>query len=277
MQKTAEKEANMSNTKLSLGIVLLSLFTLIISGCTTPQPIPTPVPTPAPSPSPTPTPEPIPIKILQSEKQRITSPVVNESDFNTLIVENSAFAFDLYQLLKKENNNVFFSPYSISQALAMTYAGARGETEKQMSDTLHFILSQDRLHPTFNSLDIELSKRGEGAKGKDEEGFRLHIVNAIWGQRDYKFLTEFLDVLAEDYGAGLRVLDFVNAPEESRITINDWVSEQTESRIEDLIPQGAIDALTRLVLTNAIYFNAAWQFPFNEEATSDGPFYLLDG
>ncbi len=267
----------MSKTRLSVGIVLLSLVTLIMSGCATPQPIPSPAPAPAPSPPPSPTPAPISVNILQSEKPRITSPEVNESDFTMLVEENSAFAFDLYQLLRQDNNNVFFSPYSISQALAMTYSGARGETEKQMSDTLHFVLSQDRLHPAFNGLDIELSKRGEGAQGKDEEGFRLNIVNAIWGQEDYRFLSEFLDVLAENYGAGLRALDFVNAPEESRITINDWVSEQTEGRIEDLIPEGAIDALTRLVLTNAIYFNAAWQFPFNEDATTDGPFYLLDG
>ena len=269
----------MSKTRLSVGIVLLSLVTLIMSGCATPQPIPspTPAPAPAPSPPPSPTPAPISVNILQSEKPRITSPEVNESDFTMLVEENSAFAFDLYQLLRQDTNNVFFSPYSISQALAMTYSSARGETEKQMSDTLHFVLSQDRLHPAFNGLDIELSKRGEGAQGKDEEGFRLNIVNAIWGQEGYRFLPEFLDVLAENYGAGLRALDFVNAPEESRITINDWVSEQTEGRIEDLIPEGAIDALTRLVLTNAIYFNAAWQFPFNEDATTDGPFYLLDG
>ena len=267
----------MSKTKLRIGIVLLSLVTLIISGCTAPQPIPSPVPTPAPSPSPTPTPIPTSVNILQSEKQRVTSPEVNEADLVTMVNSNSDFSFDLYQALSDTDGNLFYSPYSISLALAMTYAGACGETEKQMSDTLHFDLPQDRLHPTYNGLDIELSKRGEGAKGKDEEGFRLHIVNAIWGQEDYEFLSEFLDVLAENYGAGLRVLDFVNASEESRITINDWVSEQTEGRIEDLIPQGAIDALTRLVLTNAIYFNAAWQFPFNEEATSDGPFYLLDG
>ncbi|MBU2534615.1 MAG: serpin family protein [Chloroflexota bacterium] len=269
----------MSKTRLSAGIVLLSLVTLIMSGCATPQPIPSPAPAPAPAPSPppSPTPAPISVNILQSEKPRITSPEVNESDFTMLVEENSAFAFDLYQLLRQENNNVFFSPYSISQALAMTYSSARGETEKQMSDTLRFVLSQDRLHPAFNGLDIELSKRGEGAQGKDEEGFRLNIVNAIWGQEDYRFLSEFLDVLAENYGAGLRALDFVNAPEASRITINDWISEQTEGRIEDLIPEGAIDALTRLVLTNAIYFNAAWQFPFNEDATTDGPFYLLDG
>lgn len=277
MQEAAEKEVSMIKTRLSVGIILLSMVVILLAGCATPQPIPPPAPAPAPSPSPAPAPAPISVNILQSEKPRITSPEVNESDLTMLVEENNAFAFDLYQLLRQDNNNVFFSPYSISQALAMTYAGARSDTEKQISDTLHFIMSQERLHPAFNGLDIELSKRGEGAQGKDDQGFRLNIVNAIWGQEDYRFLPEFLDVLAENYGAGLRVLDFVNAPEESRITINDWVSEQTEGRIEDLIPEGAIDALTRLVLTNAIYFNAAWQFPFNEDVTADGPFYLLDG
>jgi len=159
----------------------------------------------------------------------------------------------------------------------MTYAGARGETERQMADTLLFALPQDRLHPAFNALDLELASRGGAAESKDGEGFRLNIVNAIWGQKGYKFLNEFLDVLAVNYGAGLRLMDFMKAPEESRVTINDWVSDQTEGRIEDLIPQGVIDALTRLVLTNAIYFNAAWLNPFEEEQTQDGPFYLLDG
>ncbi|MFC2011175.1 serpin family protein [Chloroflexota bacterium] len=214
--------------------------------------------------------------ILQSEKPRVTEPQVGHGDLATLVDGNSEFASDLYQTLKDTGGNLFYSPYSISQALAMTYAGARGETEEQMADTLHLLLPQDSLHPAFNDLDIDLRSRGEGAKGKDEEGFRLNIVNAIWGQKDYEFLSEYLDILAENYGAGLRILDFVAAPEPSRITINDWVSDQTEERIEDLIPQGAIDALTRLVLTNAIYFNAAWQYPFNEEATSDGTFYLQD-
>ncbi|MFC1933081.1 serpin family protein [Chloroflexota bacterium] len=215
--------------------------------------------------------------ILQSEKPRVTEPQVSQGDLATLADGNSEFAFDLYRILKDTDGNFFYSPYSISQALAMTYAGARGETEEQTADTLNFLLPQDSLHPAFNGLDIDLSSRGEGAKGKDEEGFRLNIVNAIWGQKDYEFLPQFLDVLAENYGAGLRILDFVAAPEPSRITMNDWVSEQTEGRIKDLIPQGAIDSLTRLVLTNAIYFNAAWQYPFNEEATVDGIFNLLDG
>ena len=207
----------------------------------------------------------------------MTSPQSSQADLATLVDGNSDFAFELNQVLKDTSGNFFYSPYSISQALAMTYAGSRGDTENQMADTLNFLLPQDSLHPAFNSLDIDLSSRGEGAKGKDEAGFRLNIVNAIWGQKDYEFLSEYLDILAENYGAGLRILDFVKAPDPSRITINDWVSDQTEGRIEDLIPQGTIDTLTRLVLTNAIYFNAAWQYPFNEEATVDGTFNLLDG
>jgi serpin B len=221
--------------------------------------------------------QPVSGEVMMSDKPRVTSPQTGQADLAILADGNGDFAFRLYQVLGNTEGNLFYSPYSISLALAMTYAGARGETEEQMADTLSFLLAQDSLHPAFNDLDIQLASRGEGAEGKDEEGFRLNIVNAIWGQKDYEFLTEFLDVLAENYGAGLRILDFIGAPEESRVTINDWVSDQTEGRIEDLIPPGAIDFLTRLVLTNAIYFNAAWQFPFDEGATSDGAFYLLDG
>jgi serpin B len=221
--------------------------------------------------------QPVSSDVLHSDKPRDTSPEVSQGNIDRLSEGNSDFAFDLYKALADEDGNLFYSPYSISVALAMTYAGARGETETQMADTMHFLLSQQDLHPAFNELDIELSKRGEGAEGKDGEGFRLNVVNAIWGQKDYKFLPEFLDVLAVNYGAGLRLLDFVNQPEESRVTINDWVSDQTEERIKDLIPQGVIDSLTRLVLTNAIYFNAAWKYQFNENATSDGKFTLLDG
>jgi len=216
------------------------------------------------------------IGIAQSDNERVASPDVAASDLATLVDGNTAFAFDLYRRLSESDGNLFYSPYSISIALAMTYAGACGDTERQMADTLHYVLPQSRLHPAFNALDLELASRGEGAEGKDEKGFRLNIVNAIWGQEDYQFLAMFLDVLAENYGAGLRLLDFINEPEESRITINDWVSDETEGRIEDLIPPGVIDALTRLVLTNAIYFNAAWLNPFNEDDTEDGIFYLLD-
>jgi len=218
----------------------------------------------------------LPAGIAQSSKPRLAAPEVTSEDLAYLVDGNSAFAFELYEVLREGDGNLFFSPYSISLALAMTYAGARDETERQMADALHFDLPQDRLHPAFNGLDLELARRGEGAEGKDEGGFRLNIVNAIWGQEGYKFLDLFLDALAENYGAGLRLLDFVADPEASRTTINEWVGDQTEGRIEELIPKRAIDSLTRLVLTNAIYFNAAWAEQFEEEETSDGTFHLLD-
>jgi len=220
-----------------------------------------------------------PGQAVASDLKRVSSPRVSESDLEALVEGNSGFALELYQRLAEEHGgeNLFYSPYSISLALAMTYAGARGETEQQMEDALHYALPQDRLHPAFNALDQVLSSRGEGAEGQDGEGFRLHIANAIWGEKSYTFLDAFLDTLARNYGAGLRVLDFAEAPEEARVTINDWVSERTEGKIEELIPQGVINRLTRLVLTNAIYFNAAWAEPFDAERTTDGTFHLQDG
>ena len=244
----------------------------------TPTPTATPKITPTPTTTPpTPTPTPMKIAMVISDKQRVSSPDVASSDLTDLVDGNSVFAFELYRALSAKDRNFFYSPYSIFLALAMTYAGAHGETERQMADTLHFILPQNRLHPAFNALDLELASRGKGAKSKDGQGFRLNVVNAIWGQKDYKFLSAYLDLLAENYGAGLRVLDFKSAPEQSRITINNWVSDQTEGRIKDLIPKGSINLLTRLVLTNAIYFNAAWKLPFKPEATTNGPFHLING
>ena len=217
--------------------------------------------------------------VARSNVEREALPTVSDADLADLAAGNSAFAFDLYQALTKGGEgNLFYSPYSISLALAMTYAGARGETERQMAETMQFFLPADRLHPAFNGLDQALATRGQGAAGKEEgKGFKLHIANAIWGQQGYPFQQAFLDTLARNYGAGLRLLDFIQAAEEARVTINDWIAEQTEDRIKDLIPAGAIDSMTRLVLTNAIYFNAAWQFPFDEARTEERPFYRLDG
>ena len=255
-----------------------STSTTAPTGTTAPTSIPTQTDPSTPTPPPPEVqPDPVFGQELRSEKQRVTSPDLAPSDLRDLVAGNSAFAFDLYQALSAEDGNLFYSPYSISLALAMTYAGAWGETEQQMANTLNFILSQDRLHSAFNGLDLELASRGEGAEGTDEGGFRLNVVSALWGQEDFEFLSEFLDLVAGNYGAGLRLLDFINAPEDSRIAINDWVSEQTEGKIEDLIPPDVIDELTRLVLTNAIFFNAAWLNPFEESQTKDGAFHLLDG
>lgn len=275
--------------------IVVTLVGLV--GCSSPTPVPISdqptVDTPSPPPEQSATPaQPVAAEtpargdrppgvsapVVQSDKARVTSPEASTPDVADLVGGNSAFAFDLYQVLREEREgNLFYSPYSISLALAMTYAGARGETERQMADALRFSLPQDRLHPAFNALDQELARRGEGAEGKDGQGFRLNVANAIWGQAGYQFLAGFLDTLAENYGAGLRILDFKADPEAARVTINDWVSDQTEGRIKDLIPPGLINPLTRLVLTNAIYFNAAWSEPFEEGATQDDTFHLLDG
>ena len=230
------------------------------------------------APPPTETPPASATEEVRSEKTRVTVPLATDSELSDLVSGNNDFAFGLYQKLREEESgNLFYSPYSISLALAMTYAGARGETERQMSNALHFILSQDKLHPAFNALDLQLASRGEGSSGTDGKGFRLNIANAIWGQQGYNFLQDFLDKLAENYGAGMKIANFTEAPENSRVTINDWVAQQTEDKIKDLIPSGAIDTLTRLVLTNAIYFNAAWLHPFDERATAEGDFHLLTG
>jgi serpin B len=202
---------------------------------------------------------------------------VGPADVTKLVDGNTAFALDLYQRLREQEGNLFYSPYSISLALAMTYAGARGETEAQMAEALRFSLPQEQLHVAFESLAQALASRGEGAEGKDEEGFRLNVANALWGQEDYHFLEAFLELVDRYYGGGLRPVDFVGSPEQARETINAWVEDETEGRIQDLIPAGLLDALTRLVLTNAIYFNAAWAEPFESDFTQDGPFYLLDG
>jgi len=210
-------------------------------------------------------------EVLQSAQTRDESPDVSVEDQGELVDGNSAFAFDLYHNLADDaDGNVFCSPYSISSALAMTYAGARGETAIQMSETLHFTLADEQLHPAFNWLDLTLEERGESG------GFELEVANAIWGQRDYPFLESFLDTLAINYGAGLRTLDFGADPEAARLSINDWVEEQTHDRIKDLIPSGAISVLTRLVLTNAIYFKADWARPFEANSTYDRIFTLLD-
>ena len=213
---------------------------------------------------------------IRSDRERAVPPAGN-ADLAVLVDGNGAFAFDLYQALRERDGNLFYSPHSISLALAMTYAGAGGQTASQMADTLRFSLPQDRLHPAFNALDLELASRGEGTQDRGGERFRLNIINAVWAQQGREFQEAFLDVLAESYGAGVKAADFIATPEETRIAINDWVAESTEDRIKDLIPPEVITPLTRMVLTNAIYFNASWASSFGEAATRPRPFHLLDG
>lgn len=209
---------------------------------------------------------------------REMDPDVTDDEIAELLIGNTEFTFYMYhQLAGSEKGNFLYSPYSISLALAMTYAGARGETENQMSQTLQFTLPQDLLHPAFNRLDLILASRSAPDEWDETEGFKLNIANSIWGQNGYNFKPEFLDILAENYGAGLRLTNFAKSPDEARVTINEWVEEQTEDRIKDLLAPGTVDVLTRMILVNAIYFNAAWAFPFEEDYTEDDFFYPLDG
>ena len=241
-----------------------------------PLPADTPVPTVSSKPTGTPAPT-ATTELVRSGKSRNDSPNATREELAELAEGNSAFAFDLYRTLAEEDGNLFYSPYSIFLALAMTYAGARGETERQMTEAVHFTLPQDRLHSVFNTLDTDLASRGQQEAGEDGEVFTLNIANAVWGQHDYEFLEPFLDVLATHYGAGVRPVDFAGSPEESRVTINDWVAERTEDKIKDLIPEGAIQSVTRMVLSNAIYFNARWLYTFFDNFTKPRPFHLLNG
>ena len=202
-------------------------------------------------------------------------PVKLEQD--PIAKSNNDFAAALYAQLAKGKGNLFFSPSSIHTALAMTYTGARTNTEKQMSATLRFPLlggagaaSQDRLHGEYAELLKLLKPPADG-------GYQLSVANALWGQKGYPWIKEFLDTTEEHYGAGLRQVDFVSQTEASRKTINLWVEDQTNKKIKDLIPQGVLNALTRLVLTNAIYFKGDWASQFKVAATKDAPFKLGGG
>ena len=217
-----------------------------------------------------------PVDAAVSSIQRIVDPQVTAADSATLASDSAAFAFDVYKQLITTNTNLVFSPASISIALAMTYAGAAGTTASEMASTLHFTLPPARLHPAFNALDRALVSRGQGWLGADGLPMQVNIVNALWAEQTYTFRSDFLDTLAANYGAGVNLLDFVNAPDASRLTINAWVASRTNNKIQDLLPSDSIDSGTTLVLTDAVYFNAAW-YIFDQSKTGDDAFTRLDG
>jgi serpin B len=219
-----------------------------------------------------------PGKIIQSNLERNPNPQVTAADLEQLTTGNTDFALDFYQAVRPTSGNVVYSPYSISLAFAMTYGGARGKTATRMADVLHYPMPGDQFHPAFNALDLDLAGRPEQVPNVEaDERFQLSIANSLWGQDGWPFLQEYLDLLAVNYGAGMRLVDFKGAPENARKQINDWVSDQTGDRIKDIIPPGTIDPLTRLVLANAIYFKATWEYEFDANKTSGEPFILLDG
>jgi len=187
---------------------------------------------------------------------------------DSLVERNTSFALEMHRLLNKTGGNVFFSPYSISTALAMTYAGARSNTAREMSAALHFPEDQGGLHPDFQSLNSRF-------EGIQESGtLQLSIANALWIQAGYELLSEFTSINHEYYEAHLYRVDFKNEPNASRLKINGWVEDKTRGRIKDLLAPGVIKDLTRLVLTNAIHFLAKWARQFDPHDTQKLDFWV---
>jgi serpin B len=187
-------------------------------------------------------------------------------DKAALVASQNQFALDLLSKLDKKDN-LFFSPASITPALAMTYAGARGQTAEQMKKVLHFTLDSEHLHPAFAALSSELYRASQ--KG----GCKLSIANALWGDKSTSFLPEFRQLMKDNYGAGLQQVDFAMEAD-ARKAINDWVSKQTAERIKDFLKSGDLTPDTRLVLTNAIYFKGDWEHAFPEKSTRDNDFHV---
>jgi len=208
-----------------------------------------------------------------------------KTDKQLVVMGNNEFALELYAKLRGKEGNLFFSPYSISTALAMAYAGAQGQTETQMAGTLHFpvivktgtelsstlIPEKRRFASVFGKIIKDLNSRSK--KG----GYELRVANALWGQEDYGFLGEFLELIKTNYGGRLNEVDFVRAAETARKTINTWVEKETNNKIKNLIQKGVLDSMTRLVLTNAIYFKGNWARQFKEDRTMEAPFTLAEG
>ena len=182
---------------------------------------------------------------------------------------NTAFALELYSQLKSTQGNLFFSPYSISTCLAMTWAGARGETEKQMREVLHFGDDKRQVHESFQELQSQLLEISKHA------GTELNIANSLWAQEGHPFRRQFLQIAKTNYAGDLKEVDFVRGNQSVANEINRWVAETTKERIQNIMPPESLSDVTRLILANAIYFKGAWQNPFEKSETTEQPFHLI--
>jgi serine protease inhibitor len=199
-------------------------------------------------------------------------PVLGKADTDLkediLVASNTVFAFNLYtQLREQEPGNLFFSPYSLSLALAMTYAGARNQTARQIVQVLRLPpQAATQIHPLF----AQLQKRVNQA----QQHVKIHVANALWGETNHPFLPSFRELIAQNYDANLNLIDFNKSFATAHVKINAWVKEQTQNQITQLLKPGLIDSLTRLVLVNAIYFKGNWNSPFDNQQTKNVPFWL---
>jgi len=201
-------------------------------------------------------------------------------DLNPLTEGNAAFAFDLYDVMteRAEGENFSYSPYSISQAIGMLYAGADGETAAQIEETLRYALPADELASAFGDINAALQEQVDAAPEEYRDAvFQLNIANALWGQEQYPFAQPFLNLLRDGFGSELQFVDFRTDPETAHEDINSWIAEKTEGKIQNVVPQDAITPNTRLVLANAIYFNARWRDEFVQFLTEDADFTTASG
>ncbi len=206
----------------------------------------------------------------------ITDPVASQDDLRDHAEDINKFAIQLYRKLAAEDGNLIYSPYSIYQAFLMVYAGADAETKTEIAQALDIEMDDDKdVHNLMNALN-KLLTTPPAYLDENAQPLQFNVANALWVQQDIEISQDFLDTLSANYNAGLKLVDFSN-PEDARQAINLWVAAQTNDKIKDLIPQGVLNELTRLVITNAVYFKGAWQNPFNPDRTTSEPFFLLDG
>jgi serpin B len=186
-----------------------------------------------------------------------------------IAIANNRFALDMYREVAGRDENVFFSPWSLNSALAMTYEGARGKTADEMRSVLHFSGNDSVRRQSFSSLDHRINA--------NDSGYVLSTANALWVDYGFPLEGAYEDVVIDYYRATAKNLDFSGAPDGARQTINQWVEEKTAYKIKELVPPGYISPLTRLVLTNAIYFNGTWVNQFDGSLTDDEDFFTADG
>ena len=192
------------------------------------------------------------------------------SDIKNVVDANNQFALDYYSKLKsKDSGNIFFSPFSISSAFVMTYEGAKSETAEEMRSVFYFPEDSNLRRTEYASIFDELNK--------GDKKYKLSSANALWAQQDYQFSKDYFDNVEKYYSGKATNLDFKKDPEGSRITINSWVENQTNEKIKDLIPSGLINTMTKLVLTNAIYFKGEWVKQFNKNDTKEENFRTSNG
>ena len=205
-------------------------------------------------------------KEARSALKRETAPNVNAAEVAELTRGDAAFGLDLYKQLvtgSAKDDNLFFSGHSVSRAFAMLWGGARGTTAAEIAKTFHFTLPPEKVHAAMNRVALDLDSRAaDGGAGSDGKGFRLSLNNSFWGEQTTSWESPYLDLLAVNYDAGIKLVDFVGASEPARVTINRWTEEKTEKRITELLPKGSLDPSTRFVLVNTVYFNAAWASEF---------------